>query len=93
METVNSSGKFVTKGEKFDCQTGLHYLKLFNLTGDTIIPNKPVDSSNVVFVIAGDVGYYPSARAVIHGIRKHFGKNHKIIYYDLGGTMKNAEFV
>uniref|UniRef100_A0AC34Q5K6 Uncharacterized protein n=1 Tax=Panagrolaimus sp. JU765 TaxID=591449 RepID=A0AC34Q5K6_9BILA len=92
IETVNSSGKFVTKGKKFECETGLRYLKQFNLTSDTVVPNKPVDPSNVAFVIAADAGYYPSARAVIHGIRKHFGKNHKIIYYDLGGTMNNPEF-
>lgn len=71
----------------------MKYIRLYNLTENNILPDKIIDKNNIGFVIATDDKYYQSARAVIHGIRKYFGNNSKIIYYDLGGTMNNDQIV
>ena len=84
--------KFI-EGKKFDCASGMPYLKKFGLLSNQILQSSPVDPKNVVFAIAADSNYYESSRAVIAAIKKHFGEEARIIFYDLGRILDNEKYV
>lgn len=43
-------------------------------------------------MLAASLYFYAPTRAVIEGIRTHFGNN-KIVYYDLGGIVDRSDKV
>lgn len=45
-----------------------------------------------MFVLAASSYFYAPTKAVIEGIRTHFGNN-KIVYYDLGGIVNETRKV
>uniref|UniRef100_A0A915EB44 Uncharacterized protein n=1 Tax=Ditylenchus dipsaci TaxID=166011 RepID=A0A915EB44_9BILA len=83
-------------GIKFDCSL-LAILKVFGLDQNSQLKSfYAIDdltaTGTVNFVLAADINYYKSVRAVISTIQKNF-KNHRIILYDLGGIAQDIQKV
>uniref|UniRef100_A0A1I8BRY8 Uncharacterized protein n=1 Tax=Meloidogyne hapla TaxID=6305 RepID=A0A1I8BRY8_MELHA len=93
------TSQYILKGKKFDCSL-LSQLKRLNLTdrwhsgvddgfnnGNAKRPriSDPRNMTGTPFVLAANVKFYPSLRAIIDGIRRYFIRNVQIIVYDLGG--------
>ncbi|CAD5220616.1 unnamed protein product [Bursaphelenchus okinawaensis] len=77
------------KGLLFSCSL-MPYLKKFKLTeNDPIREEKPNFPQDTAIVIGTDATYWPSSKAVISQIRKHFGNRTKIIVYDIGNLAEN----
>lgn len=46
-----------------------------------------------VFVVAANGPYFPYLRRILHSIKQVFGKDQKVIGYDLGGISENSAMV
>ncbi|KAI1712298.1 hypothetical protein Ddc_12535 [Ditylenchus destructor] len=77
--------------KKFPCDT-LQYLERYGLMDSqkqnwNASVNKIGDGA--VFVVAANGPYFPYLRRILHSIKKAFGKEQKVIGYDLGGISEN----
>ncbi|KAI1711638.1 hypothetical protein DdX_10100 [Ditylenchus destructor] len=91
--TVLRSADEQLKGTKrFPCET-LPYLERYGLMDSQKQNwNAPVKKigEGAVFVVAANGPYFPYLRRILHSIKQVFGKDQKVIGYDLGGISENS---
>ncbi|CAD5220620.1 unnamed protein product [Bursaphelenchus okinawaensis] len=80
------------RGRKFHCDL-THYIDMFKLRDtDAVVEQEPNFPNDTAIVIAANNLYWEASRAAIAEVRRHFGNDTKIIFYDLGNvTQRHKE--